>query len=377
MSDGIQAITMPKWGLSMETGVVVAWLAEEGKSIEAGEEILEIETTKITNVFEAPAAGTLRRRVVAENETAPVGALLGLLADPSVPDAEIDTFVERFNADFEVTAAEAGASAPEPETVVTKGDLNLNYLRTGNKDSASLILIHGFGGDLNNWLFNQPALSESNGVIALDLPGHGRSTKEVGTADMAMLTGVLGDFLDAMNIERAHLAGHSVGGGLALAFAMDHPERVTGLTLLAPAGLGPEINSEFIEGFIAAGKRKEMRAALEVLVADPTLISRDMINDVLKYKRLDGVDAALRRLAENLFPGGRQHILDLSRLAQIEAPISVIWGEDDRILPVAQADGLPGRVDIHRIENVGHMAHMEAAAEVNRLIGAALGARHE
>lgn len=373
MSDGIQAITMPKWGLSMEQGMVVAWLTEEGSSIEAGQDILEIETTKITNVYEAPAAGTLRRRVVAENETVPVGALLGLLAEPSVPDAELDAFVERFNADFEVKAAEAEASAPEPETVVTASGLNLNYLRTGNKDAASVVLVHGFGGDLNNWLFNQPALSESNDVVALDLPGHGRSSKEVGKADMAMLTAAFGGFLDAMGIERAHLAGHSVGGALALRFAMDYSERVTGLTLLAPAGLGPEINMDFIEGFIAAGKRKDMRAALECLVADPGLISRGMINDVLKYKRLDGVDEALRRLAENLFPDGRQQTLDLSHLWQNPLPMSVIWGVSDRILPVGQADALPDRIDVHRLQGVGHMAHMEASAEVNRLIGAALG----
>ncbi len=373
MSDGIQAITMPKWGLSMEQGMVVAWLAEEGSSIEAGQDILEIETTKITNVFEAPFAGTLRRRVVAEQETVPVGALLGLLAEPAVPDAEIDAFVERFNAEFEVKAAEAVATGPEPETVVTAGGLTLNYLRTGIEGAASIILIHGFGGDLNNWLFNQPTLSETNDVVALDLPGHGRSTKEVGAADMAMLTAVLGDFLDAMGIERAHLVGHSVGGALALLFAMDHPDRITGLTLIAPAGLGPEINMEFIEGFIGASKRKTMRAALELLVADPQLISGDMINDVLKYKRLDGVDRALRQLAGNLFPGGRQETLDLRRLAAVSAPITVVWGRNDHILPVHQADCLADRVQVHRIDGAGHMPHMEASAEVNRLIGAAPG----
>ena len=372
MSDQIQAITMPKWGLSMDEGMVVAWLAEEGSSIEAGQDILEIETTKITNVYEAPGAGTLRRRVAAEGETVPVGALLGLVAEPSVPDAELDAFVERFNADFTVTAAEAEAAAPEPETV-TAGGLSLNYLRMGIEGGTPLVLIHGFGGDLNNWLFNQPALAENHDVLALDLPGHGRSSKEVGAADMAMLTDVFGDFLDAVGVERTHLVGHSMGGVLALLFAMQNPERVTGLTLLAPAGLGPEINMDFIEGFIGAGKRKEMRTALELLVADPELISRDMVNDVLKYKRLDGVDQTLRRLADGLFPGGRQKTLDLSGLVQLTVPISVIWGKNDRILPVGHADSLPNQVEVHRLEGVGHLPHMEASAEVNRLIEAALG----
>ncbi len=371
MSEAIQAVTMPKWGLAMEEGMLVAWNVEEGAAIEAGQEIMEIETTKITNVYEAPAGGTLRRRVVAEGETVPVGALLGLLADPAVPEAELDAFVERFNAEFAVKAAEAEAAAPEPETV-TAGGLSLNYLRMGEPGGTPIVLIHGFGGDLNNWLFNQPALAESHDVLALDLPGHGRSSKRVGAGDMAMLAGAFGEFLDAVGVERAHLVGHSMGGALALLFAMQNPDRVTGLTLLAPAGLGPEISTDFIEGFIGAGKRKEMRAALELLVADPELISRDMVNDVLKYKRLDGVDQALRALAEGLFPGGEQQTLDVAAVAQIQVPVSVIWGQDDGILPVAHADRLPERVEVHRLAGVGHMPHMEASAEVNRAIEAAL-----
>jgi len=367
MSDIIQAITMPKWGLAMEEGMVVAWLADEGSLIEAGQDLLEIETTKITNVYEAPVPGTLRRSVVAEGETVPVGALLGLIADAAISDAELDAFVEHFNADFAIKAAEAEAEAPQPETV-TAGGIALNYLRTGSGGTVPLVLVHGFGGDLNNWMFNQPALSESHDVLALDLPGHGRSTKEVGASDMAMLTGVLEDFLDAVGIDRAHLVGHSLGGALALQTAMQHPERVAGLTLLAPAGLGPKINVDFIEGFIRAGKRKEMRAVLELLVADPALISRDMVNDVLKYKRLDGVNQALHDMADGLFPGGRQQVLNFSGLAQISMPITAIWGENDRILPVDQADLLPEQVQIHRLVGVGHMPHMEASTEVNHLI---------
>src|ERR1700676_2603869 len=92
----IVAITMPKCGLTMSEGKVLGWLKREGDSFGAGEELLEIETAKITNVFEAGAPGTLRRIVAVAGTTLPVGALIAVAAPPSVPDAEIAAFVAAF-----------------------------------------------------------------------------------------------------------------------------------------------------------------------------------------------------------------------------------------------------------------------------------------
>ena len=95
MSD-IQPIVMPKWGLAMEEGALTSWLVQNGAEIEKGQEIAEIETSKIANVFESPVAGTVRRLVAKEGDVLPVGALLAVLAPASVPDADIDSFVAGF-----------------------------------------------------------------------------------------------------------------------------------------------------------------------------------------------------------------------------------------------------------------------------------------
>src|ERR1700751_2830511 len=91
----ITAIMMPKWGLTMTEGKVVGWLKQQGQRLAEGEEILEIETTKITNVLEAPE-GILRRWVAPAGPPLPVGALLAVVAPEQVSESEIDAFVARF-----------------------------------------------------------------------------------------------------------------------------------------------------------------------------------------------------------------------------------------------------------------------------------------
>ncbi len=267
------------------------------------------------------------------------------------------------------SASAAESAEAEPQTIEAAGR-TINYLRSGTAGGPPLVLVHGFGGDLNNWLFNQPALAEGHTVYALDLPGHGRSAKEVGTGDLAALSETLAAVLDALDIDRAHFVGHSLGGATALALALERPEQTASLTLISPAGLGPEINRSYIEGFIAAGRRKEMKGVLQMLFADAELVSRDMVEDVLKYKRLDGVEGALETIAGAVFPEGRQAVVLADRLSELAVPAQVIWGRRDEIVPPAHAEGLPPKVALHMIDDAGHMAHMEAAGEVNRLIAA-------
>jgi len=369
MSEGIKPIVMPKWGLAMREGMVAKWLVEEGAELSGGDEILDIETSKIANVYESPVAGPLRRRLVGEGEIVPVGALLGVVADSSVSDAELDAFVARFQEEFAVHAAEAGAAAPEPETIEA-GGRRFRYLALGEGEGPPIVFIHGFGGDLNNWQFNQEALAEGHATYAVDLPGHGGSSKDLssGHVHIGALAGAVIDFLDAKNVGKAHLVGHSLGGAVALDLALNHPERVASATLVSSAGLGPEINVSYIDGFMQAKRRKQLEPVLAMLVADPDMVSREMIEDVLRFKRLDGVEAALNRIIDDNFAGGRQ-ALDLTRrLGEVTVPVQVIWGRQDQIIPASHAEGLPASVPVHVFDDAGHMVHMEKAAEVNDLV---------
>jgi pyruvate dehydrogenase E2 component (dihydrolipoamide acetyltransferase) len=366
--DAIKPIGMPKWGLAMTEGKVNAWLAAEGAAVNAGDEILEIETSKITNVFESPASGILRRRVASEGETLPVGALLGVVADADVPDADIDAFVEQFR---QAQAAAVVIPPPEPKLVPAEG-WSVRVLQMGPDDAGAalpLLLLHGFGGDLNNWQFNQPDLAADRMVYAIDLPGHGGSTKSLAAGDVAALADAVRGAMAALGIARAHLVGHSLGGAIALQLALDEPARIASVTLVCSAGLGPEINTDYIEGFIRSDRRKDMKATVEALFADPSFVSKDMVDDLLKYKRLDGVLPALRTIADAVFAGGRQAAVFTDRLGTLEARVQAIVGEADRIIPPAHARALPD-ARRHVLGGAGHMVHIEQPAEVNRLIGA-------
>ena len=361
---GIQKLIMPKWGLSMAQGKVVEWLIDEGTEISAGAEVVEVETEKITGAVESPVGGTLRRLVAQPGQDVPVGGLLAVIADPSLADEEIQRFVESFVA--EEVEDDSQADVAEPASVDV-GDLKLRYLQRG-EGGEPVVLVHGFTGNLNNWLFNHGPLAEGRAVYALDLPGHGRSSKDVGDGSLEFLTGALRGWLDALEIPAAHFVAHSMGGSVALALALSEPERVLSCTLIGSTGLGSEIDADYIAGVVNADRRKQLKPYLERLFADGSRVTRQLVDDVLKFKRLDGVGNALRLVADNFVVDGQQAWVFRDRLAELSVPLLVVWGAHDQIVPARHAAGLPHTAEVQILDDCGHMVQMEAAGEVNRLI---------
>jgi len=359
----ITPVLMPKWGLSMTEGLLSDWLVEEGTSISIGDEIMEVETDKIASAVEATDAGVLRRCVAVAGETYPVQALMGVLAAEEVDDAEIDAFIDA----YEVPQAEddEDAEAASQYEFVETSVGRIRYALRGDEGPV-VVLIHGFGGDLDNWLFNIDALAEKTRVYAIDLPGHGQSIKQIEDPGLSGLANAVRAFMSTVEIDSVHLVGHSMGAAVAATVVSETPDLVQSLSLVSAAGLGVEINSAYIDGFVAAVSRRELKPVLLNLFADPSLVSRAMVDELLKYKRLDGVRDALTHLASNLFVDGRQKTILAEQISDLGVRTLVVWGSEDQVIPASHAKNMKS-AKVEVIEGAGHMVQMEKASRVNHL----------
>lgn len=360
----IHFVTMPKWGLSMETGVVQGWLKDVGEPVVKGDPLVDVETNKIASSVEAPFSGVLRRRLADLGDELPVGALLGIVVDGDVEEAAVEAAVSDFKPPEVALDEDAGQTGSAPQRI-DAGGFSLRYVKRGS-GAENVILIHGFGGDLDNWQFTYDALAAERTVYALDLPGHGESTKRLARGDLDELAGAVIAFMDALSIDRAHLVGHSMGGAVAVTIARRVPARVATLTLIGSAGLGSEIDADYIAGFARANSRGSLKPQLTKLFGNAELVTRRLVDDVLKYKRLEGVEEALRQLSESLFAGGRQQYVFRDELERLPQRVLVVWGGNDAIIPATHAHDLPVEVDI--LPGYGHMVQLEAPGDVNAAI---------
>ena len=248
------------------------------------------------------------------------------------------------------------------------GGFRVRYADRGFGDSV-VLLLHGFGGDLDNWMFNLDSLAEKHRVLALDLPGHGQSVKTNVDPSLSGMATFVSKFLDVLSVSSVNVVGHSMGGAIAMQLASDSPETVRSLGLICSAGLGPDINSDYLRGFVEAQSQQELKLVLQQLFADESLVNLQLVNDLLNYKRIDGVEATLNALSETLISAG-EHTFLTDNIVASGIPVLVIWGKQDRIIPVSHAQNYSAAggscVEVEIFDSAGHMVQMEKAHDVNR-----------
>lgn len=244
--------------------------------------------------------------------------------------------------------------------------------KTLGGEGDDIVLIHGFGSERLSWLATSPALMSVGKVHALDLPGHGDSSLDTGDGSPQVLSAQIHDLLLAKGITRSHLVGHSLGGGLALLLAANHSERVTSLTVIAPAGLGTGVDRAFLAAYPELRDADEALALLRRLVATPVLINKMTVQRVLTQFNRKGARVALRLIASQLVGNEPGLAVAAEAVAARATPRFVVWGERDTVNPP----------DNHRIQafggntllvpNAAHLPHIENPKLVNEALVAFL-----
>ena len=229
-------------------------------------------------------------------------------------------------------------------------------------EGVPLVLLHGYPLDHRIWLPVFPFLRKDVHIIAPDLRGHGKSPIPNGMYSMELLVEDVVCLLDKLRIEKAIVAGHSMGGYVTFEFWHIHPERIAGIALVATRANG---DSE-------ERRRDRLQTAEEVMKAGTTRVVDSMLK---KLTKKTGLYPELREIMEGISPQGVAGILrgiaDRANatpwLSQIKVPVLVIAGSEDQIVPVEEsiemAEKLPdGKLEV--IQDAGHLPMMEDPRKV-------------
>jgi pimeloyl-ACP methyl ester carboxylesterase len=249
-------------------------------------------------------------------------------------------------------------------------------------EGEALILVHGLAGSVEFWQYNVEPLAAAHRVYALDLPGFGGSDKEIEHLSLEYAASFLTHFMDVMGLERASLAGNSLGGLVCAQTAVRSPERVVKLILVGSAGFGGELNLilrlwsvPLLGDLVFRTYQRAFPSLRRWAFPDSPSIDDQWMAAAATVLRTPGVrESALRiaRMGASL-RGQRQEMLaDLHRqVAGIDVPTLIIWGRQDPVVPVAHAyaarDLIP-HSEVRIIERCGHIPQVERPEEFNKLV---------
>ena len=262
------------------------------------------------------------------------------------------------------------------------GQFNTRYWAEGSHGSP-VVLIHGIGGYIENWLPSIGALAAQHRVYALDLLGHGRTDKPLDVSyKIADLAQFVKDFMAAVGIDRAHVVGHSLGGAIGTRLALLYPTAVNRLVLVASAGLGKEVilairlmAVPLVGEYLSRPSLSGSASLAKLVVQDPAVMTDETLELDYQLAMLPNAQKAfLRCLRANAGLSGQDKSIygpNVSGLPTIRNPVLVVWGRQDQFIPVAHAEvaakGLPD-VRVRIVDNCGHMPMLEHKEAFSQLL---------
>ncbi|HET8604669.1 MAG TPA: alpha/beta fold hydrolase [Marmoricola sp.] len=239
-----------------------------------------------------------------------------------------------------------------------------------------LLLLHGLGCDHTTWLPVIDTLARRYTVIAPDLLGHGRSAKPRADYSVGGYANGMRDLLTVLGIDKVTVVGHSFGGGVAMQFAYQFPERTERMVLVAPGGMGPEV-TPVIRAITLPGYHQAMGVltlplvrhlgtrGLRLLAGSGLSAARDLaeVADIYESFKDPHARAAIRHVVRAVVDLKGQIVTMVDRAYLTAAmPMLVVWGADDRVIPARHADNVravaPG-ADVEVLPNSGHFPHKD------------------
>lgn len=273
------------------------------------------------------------------------------------------------------TGAWLAAARLEPRYERVEG-LRLRYVRRGR--GPTVVLLHGIASSLYTWKDVLPGLATTHDVIALDFPGFGGSDLAPGLSAEGLRNAVVG-LLDRLAIPRTRLVGNSLGGAVACLVAARQPWRVSGLVLIDAAGFRMDAESRpallrALGGMLGSAvellprPRPLVALGLRQVFHDQTRITREKIDEYEAPLLRPGALATLRALLNTPAPSAAEFEV---MLGGVRAPTLVIWGAEDRWIPVADAERFAAAIPGARrvvFPACGHMPQEERPEETLRLV---------